>query len=248
MHRRLPLIGSTLALFALPLLPAAEAGAQQAGAPEVTLVGSVVDAGTGAHVPGAAVLLDDRADAVLTDRDGHFTARGVRVGTRSVMVVQLGYDTLHTEIEVDDAAEPITLRLTPDPVVLERVTAMVDRFEARRNAMGTSVRAFDSVILGSSSALNMLEFLQTRTMLRLTRCSNPRVMAPCARVRGRTTPVEVYLDGSRIIGGLEVLAAYRPEEIYTLEVVGGGRAVRAYTHWYMETIARGRRIPTGYLF
>jgi hypothetical protein len=235
------LVAAVLAIAALT-----HPAAGQAQEDPVPLTGVVVDAVTGTPVGGAAVVLIDRARPVLSDQSGRFTFAEVRPGSTTLIVTQLGYDTLRTEVEV--GSEPITLRLSADPVVLERVTAMVDRFEARRNATGSSVRAFDRLGLQTASAFSVLEFLQMRTNLIPVRCPSPVAISPCAYVRGRRTEVQVYLDGARLVGGLDVLAAVRPEELYTLEVIGGGRSVRAYTTWFMETIAKGRRVPAGYLF
>lgn len=228
------------------LLPGPRAHAQQAPDEGVTLTGVVLDAATGTPLAGAAVVLIDRALPALSDRNGRFTFEEVAPGPNTVIVTQLGYDTLRADVQV--GPEPLTIHLAPDPVVLERVTAMVDRLAARRNASGSSVRAFDRLRLQNTSAISVLEFLRTRTNIIPMRCPSPLAMSPCAYVRGRSIQVQVYLDGARMVGGLDVLASIRPEELYALEVVGGGSSVRAYTTWFMETIADGRRLPPASIF
>lgn len=237
--RTLPLLlGIAFALVGNP----AAAGAQQSEV-EVDLRGEVVDAFSGAPVPGAVIVLGNRNRGAFTDRNGRFSVRGVEPGSYSVTIVQLGYDTLRTDLAVEERPDPVTFRLEPDPIELERVVAMVDQFAANRNRLGTSVRVFDRGRLATSTAFNALEFVQTRSALFLTRCPNMLAMGPCAFVRGRPVEVQVILDGARLVGGLDVLAAVRPEELYTLEIIGGGRAIRAYTTWYAESIAKGRRVP-----
>ncbi|MQA89083.1 MAG: hypothetical protein GEU90_02430 [Gemmatimonas sp.] len=243
----LPIVACAVALATSLATPAV---AQQAEEPEEdpTLIGLVVDAQSGAPIPAAEVVIIDRAEPVLSDRNGHFTFRDVRPGETTFIVTQLGYDSLRTTVDFDPSAEPVTLSLQPDPVVLERVTTIADRFATRRRASGASVRAFDRMGLLASSDFSALDFVLSRTGVTPTRCPNRLAHSPCAYVRGRPTEVQVYVDGARIIGGLDYLGSLRPEELYVLEVVGGGRVIRAYSNWYMETIARGRAIPTGYLF
>lgn len=223
------------------------ASAQQADEP-VEVRGVVVDATSGSQVPGAAVQLVETDRRTISNRDGGFVLRDVRPDTYRVIVTQLGYDTLRTEVRVAPEGDALRLRLTPDPVVLERVTAMVDRFERQRNSLGFSVRVFDQTRLHSSTDYSALEFLERRSSLVLTRCPSRVAMTACAWVRGRPTEVQVYVDGARVVGGVEMLAAYRPEELYSIEVIAGGRAIRTYTNWFVETVARGRRLPEIFLF
>jgi hypothetical protein len=239
-------LGMLLAVALIAHVPCAWAQEQRTAEP-VTVTGVVVEAETGSPIPGAAILLGDRGNAVLTDRQGRFSARGVHPGAHSVKVVQLGYDTLFTEVQVSAEPAPITIALTPNPVVLERLTALVDRFESRRNALGTSVRAFDQMGL-QRGAGNLLDFVVYRGGIRPSPCASPVSFEPCAFVRGRSTPVRVYVDGIRLLGGLDVLASYHPEEIHTLEVIGGGRWIRAYTNWFVENVITGRTIPHEFIF
>ena len=218
----------------------------QAPAEGAELRGSVVDASTGTELRGASVRIGGEV-RVITNRDGRFQVEDLRPGSYPVEVAQLGYDTLRVDVQVGEE-RTVEFRLAPDPVILERVTALVDRFAERRNSIGTSVRFFDSDQLHSSDAFNILDFLYDRGSLRFVSCGNPMAMNPCALVRGRIAPVQVYVDGAAVVGGGALLAAYRPDEIYNLEVIGGGRAVRLYTNWFVETVARGRRLPPGYLF
>lgn len=230
------------------LLLSSDLAAQQQLEGEVTFQGAVIDQSTGVAIPGASVRVGYAERRAFTNRDGRFSLDDLEPGTHPVVITQLGYDTLRTEISFDEKSQPTTFRMVPDPVVLERITALVDRLEEQRNSVGYSVRVFDQPRLQSSTDYTVLEFLQARTVLRLTRCPGRGAMGPCAEIRGRAMPVEVYLDGARVVGGLDVLSAYRPEEMYAVEVLAGGRAIRAFTTWYVETVAEGRRLPPVFLF
>lgn len=250
--RRTPLAPArawSLAIIALGVGLAPDLAAQQGdGVQRATLTGVVVDAGSGVELPGAAISLIDRARPAYADGEGRFSVRDLRPGLHSLTVVQLGYDTLRVEVEVGADPAPLTLRLTPDPVVLERVTALVDRMERYRNRLATSVRVFDQSRLRASGSFDVLEFVRARSGLRPTRCPSVFAMAPCAVVRGRPVEVQVVVDGTRLVAGLDVLATLRPDELHTLEVIGGGRLVRAYTNWFVESGAYGRHMPDAFLF
>lgn len=240
--RSVALLASFLALPAL----ARPADAQAPGDEPRPVAGVVVDAGSGVPVPGALVALVERNHGVFTDEEGRFTLRDLRPGSHRLVVVQLGYDSLATRLVLPEgtgAVEGVVLRLEPDPVVLEGIRVVSDRLRSRRNAVAASVRAFDQRALQSAGARDALEFLRTRTNLMPAACLGRASMGGCAYVRGRPTPVTVYIDDVHVLGGLEYLDSYRPEELYLVEVFRGGSHVRVYTTWFMEWFAKTGRRP-----
>lgn len=241
-------VATILALLAAAWLVPDATAQQSASSETATFNGVVVDALSGAAIPGAAVILIERAKPVITDREGRFSFPDVQLGTRTLIVTQLGYDSLRTNVEFTSADEPVAIRMTADPVVLERVAVLVDRLESRRRSLGSSVRVFDQIALQSSASYSVLDLIMGRTGMIPMRCPGRAPVVSCAYVRGRPTPVQVFIDGASIIGGLDMLASIPPYELYTVEVIGGGRAVRIYTNWFMETVAEGRRIPTEFMF
>jgi hypothetical protein len=49
---------------------------------------------------------------------------------------------------------------------------------------------------------------------------------------------DVYIDEVRTIGGLDQLQDYLPQDFYLVEAYGGGLQIRAYTHHFMDRMAR----------
>lgn len=241
------LLALLLASGAATPLAAQQRDADSGPREPVTMTGVVVDAGSEMRIPGAAVFIGT-IRRVFTDRDGRFAITDLRPGLYAVTVAQIGYDSLRVELEVSEGDAPVTLRISPDPVVLERVVAIADRFRSRRNAVATSVRAFDQAGLRTSASQTVMDFVQTRTGMHRVACPSRVAMSPCAYVRGRPTQVMVYVDGSRILAGLDILNSLRPEEVYLLEVYGGGRAVQVFTNWYIERAAQGRTNPVPIFF
>jgi hypothetical protein len=48
----------------------------------------------------------------------------------------------------------------------------------------------------------------------------------------------VYIDEALLVGGLLQLETYRPHELYLVEVYSSGSEIRAYTHHFVERMAR----------
>ena len=222
------------------------AAAQQTAEAETTiLAGVVVDAASGAQIPGAAVVLTERGRPAITDRQGRFSFPDVSPGTRTLIVTQLGYDSLRADVQFVGGAEPVIVRLLPDPIALEKITVVADGFE-RRKSMGS--RVLDRLTLLNAAGLSVLDVVRAKTGIAPVPCPERLAMGSCAFVRGRQMRVSVFVDGASLLGGIDVLDRLRPEELYYLEVLGGGRTIRAYTTWYMETVASGRRMPAEFFF
>ena len=64
----------------------------------------------------------------------------------------------------------------------------------------------------------------------------------CTFRRGRMTPVQVYIDETPTFGGLAELESYRPQELFLIEVYGGGSQIRIYTTRFMDRIARSGKL------
>ncbi|MDX1646474.1 MAG: hypothetical protein R3304_04970 [Longimicrobiales bacterium] len=141
--------------------------------------------------------------------------------------------------------DPLRVELTPLPVMLEgmevvtdRLATMQTRLQRRRRATATSTRAFELERLTSSPSPDMLDFLQLESGLHTMRCGRGGMGGLCILRRGRWTRPRVYIDEVPAIGGMEQLTMYRPQEFYLVEVYASGLQIRAYTHNFMERMAR----------
>ncbi|HET9983596.1 MAG TPA: carboxypeptidase-like regulatory domain-containing protein [Longimicrobiales bacterium] len=247
--RHLPAATALLVLVLAALAAPAPVRAQKA--PRRTVVGQVVDRATGRPLAGASVALESLDNDVVTDTAGRFVLRDVPDGTHPLVVDVIGYATGVTAVEVSEAMGVVQVALEPNPVMLKAVTVLADRFRARRNAVPTSVRAFDRGALLASSAPSAADFVQERAMLMRASCGGwgggrsgfaltafPTSGAlGCVYVRGRPTSPVVYID-ERPAFGLDELAMYRPDELFLVEVYGAGAHIRAYTTWFVERSAK----------
>jgi hypothetical protein len=216
-----------LALAATFLILPASAAAQS----KVDLRGKVVEMGTSRPLAGAEVVLPDLNRYALTNEAGDFVVAGIKPGRHRVEVMQLGYRKYEGDLAVS-AEEGVRLELWPDPVVLEALTAQVDRLRSRRNAIAATVRVLDRSRL--TDAIDVESALRSSGEV-LVRCGTFSDM--CIWRRGRAVQPIVYIDERPAFMG--ELSTYQPEDFQLIEVIGH-TMIRAYTVSFMERLAMGK--------
>lgn len=260
--------GFLLLALACLLLPAAVDAQEAEPAPvHVTLHGVVYDALTGTAVPGAAVYLERESRGALADAVGRFHFEDVAVGSQLVAAIQFGYEETAAPVEVPADGAFVEIELTPQPILLDGVTAVVEnistmerRMRSRRRSVPYQARAFDQERLLRSASSNILDFLAQETLYGPVQCpagsgfagggdpsqslgwNRPSRVPPplssyCIIRRGRMVSPKVYIDEIPVIGGLDVLESYPTAQIYALEVYSQGAEIRAYTYNFMQRMA-----------
>ncbi len=232
----------TLLLFSMQGL-----GAQEREVEKRVLTGRVIDATTGAPLVGAFVHLDGENRGVLTDAEGRFGLPGVFNGMNTVGVEQLGYVDYVETLALPEEAGPVLFALEPDPILLEGIQIVTDRFERRRMALAIPSQAFEREDLIDASSFNVLDFVRTRSFLWTVRCNPSFMDSTCAYYRGRLQPVSVYLDEMPFIGGIDLLTTMHPQELHRIEVYRGGTHIRLYTEQFMKRAGRTRLTPLAIL-
>lgn len=219
--------------------------------------GVVRDATTGRYLPGARVGIEGVAGGSLTDSRGAFEIVS-DVGPLELRVEGFGYEGVLVSVEVEEEpSAPVEIPLDPEPfmiggitVVADGLATMVRRIENRRKGASTSVLAFDLDDLMSSPAWNIEELLTLGATVQITPCSQNAFSQLCILGRGvdrntglppTITPL-VCLDNVPLFGGLDQLATYPLHQFFAVEVYARGEVIIAYTHWFMERVAR-RPIP-----
>jgi hypothetical protein len=184
--------------------------------------------------------------ATLTNDEGRFRLEGVTPGTHPVIVGLMGYETRVVTVEVGSGAAPLEVRLTPDPVMLERITVTANRFEARMRGVPFSVRVMDKREVMGSAAPDAANFVSRRGGLVPAPCRN-RTQTDCVQVRGISVQPRVYINDFPAVGGLAMLGVIPAQEISRVEVIQGGAMIRVYTDEFMEWAAKHnyRPVPIG---
>ena len=203
------------------------------------IFGLVVDASTDAPLAGAYVSVPTSEWESLTTDNGRFLLCWIGPGTHIVRVERLGYHTLIDQLETTATGDPVHLRMTPDPILLEGLEIVTDRFEGRRRATPLPVRVYDHEDLASSHYWSAADFVESSPGVFTTHCGINR----CIYRRGRVVRPTVYLDEFPLIGGWAGLQTLVTSQLYMIEIYGRGAHIRAYTHGFMERAARVRLAP-----
>ncbi len=224
---------------------------------QTRIVGFVTDAGTELPLSSVLVSVETSNRASLTTDNGRFLLCDTSHGERVLTASRLGYDTLRILIEPNPPATPLRLRLEPNPIILEGLEIVTDRFQRRRRAASVRVRTYDQEALARSNygsaadfvdfqagvvtvacpVENSVSYSTNRLMLRVDRMG---VATTCVYDRGRIVSPGVYLDESPLLGGWTALKSVPTSQLYLVEVCGRGTQIRAYTHGFMERAARTR--------
>ena len=225
------------AVLVAALLTIAPAAAQQSARTEVRATGQVLDGITRQPVRGAYVEVTGTGRKAFTDDHGRFVLANVPAGTREIRVEQLGYETAKLSRMIDGSAS-IEVVLTPDPVVLAQIDVINDRLTRRRRSVTTSVMAYDVERLRESPAFDAHEFVRQRVFD--TPCPVFGFDDLCIYRRGRVIAPRVYIDEVWQPAGAAFLRGLNTQDLYLVEIYGGGSQIRVYTNWFTRNLAYGR--------
>ena len=232
------------AMLGVPLPAEVDAQETDPAPVRVTLNGVVFDALTRTPIPGAAVYLEEEGYGVLADSLGTFGLENVAVGPHVVTAIQFGYEEIAASIDVPEAGAILDIELTPLPILLDGVTAVVDnittmqrRLRSRRRSAPYQTRAFDQERLLRSASVTALEFVKREAGLLSRPCPASSMSTRCIFRRGRVLSPRVFIDEIPVFRGLDALDSYPTAQIYMLEVFSAGSEIRAYTYNFMRRMA-----------
>lgn len=233
---------ASLAVLSAALIAASPVVAQPTcrdGDDRPRIVGLVIDATTDTPLEGAYVSVPTSEWESLTTDTGRFLLCWIGPGTHIVRVERLGYHTLIDQLEATVSGDPVHLHMSPDPILLEGLEIVTDRFEGRRRATPMPVRVYDQEDLARSHYWTAADFVEATPGVFTTPCGIDR----CIYRFGRAVRPTVYLDEFRLIGGFAGLQTLVTSQLYMIEIFGRGTHIRAYTHGFMERAARVRLAP-----
>ena len=229
-----------LVLAAVVATPAAAQDAQPVCRDgEARIVGVVVDATTETPLAGASVSVARSDWQSLTTDSGRFLLCEIDTGPHLLTAERLGYKTVTALVEAAAAGDPLRVSMQADPIMLEGLEVVMDRFRHRRRAVATTVRTYDEEELASSSYWSAADFIDSRPGIMIGPCR----FRACVQVRGGRVESDIYLDEMPLIGGWAELESIPTAQLYMVEVYGRGRHIRAYSHAFMQRAARIRLLP-----
>jgi hypothetical protein len=221
--------GSTAAVLLLGLIAIPLAGQQSA---KVTARGTVIDAATSEPIAGAYVGVQDSRSGVPTNARGEFILTRVPVGA-TIEVTHLGYAGWTQRV---DGSETLRIALRVDPIVMNALEVVTDRFEQRRRASGVASRSYTADQIIGAPVTDARDFALLRAPF--GRCADGR--GDCIYRRGRWRQPSICIDDFPYGSDVNVLATIPAHEIHRFELVGG-TSIYVYTKHFAERLALGNR-------
>lgn len=206
---------------------------------EARIVGVVVDAVTDMPLASVSVSVARSDWLSLTTDSGRFLLCEIEAGPHRLTAERLGYRTVTALVEAVPSGDPLRVRMQADPIVLEGLEVVMDRFRHRRRAVATTVRTYDEEDLASSSYGSVADFIDSRPGIVIGPCR----FRACVYSRGGRVESNIYLDEMPLIGGWSELESIPTTQLYMVEVYGRGRHIRAYSHAFMQRAAKIRLLP-----
>jgi hypothetical protein len=205
----------------------------------VSLRGRVIDRETRMPIEGAIVLPAGGTRGYVTDSLGLFVLSAPAGGAYALTAEQLGYAVAEVTLASTAPEEFSTILLTPNPIAMEGLTVLVDRFEQRRRFHFGPVRVLDQAALlrrGASSAYDIV-----RANVPFARPCSADMNRLCVWRRGQRRTVQMCLDEAPAYGGISDLEVQSGADLYMVEVYDQGLEVRLYTRWFVEGRLRSGR-------
>lgn len=229
---RSALLALLTVLLLAALLPTATPASAQEAADGPAATGRVLDARSGAPVPGAFVGLAPGETGVFADSLGAFRLPVPDRPDHRVVVQALGYSDVEATVSAGDA-DGADFVLEPDPVALEQLEVLAQRFTRERRSYEGAVAHYDQDFMLARSGRSAFDVAMQRAHLRP--CGSASVEEWCTFSRGELVPVRVYIDESPVVwDGVDWLRDYDAAEIYLMEVYSFGRVLRVLTRQSVE--------------
>jgi hypothetical protein len=212
------------------------------GRDRINITGQVVDAKTGAPIPGVELqVASSRSSTALvtSGKDGRFRM-ALRPGSHGVIMSRLGYETAIARVEVGSQPGNVgVFQMNPDAVTLEALRVSVDRVERMRNAAAFPSYSFGLDELSRYAGMDAGLFVSSRTGLFPVFCNQSASgMRDCVLYRGRLTRVCVVMDDNPVMAGLSGLTGYQMRDFARIIVYHHGAFVQVYTPEYLVRIAQ----------
>jgi hypothetical protein len=152
-----------------------------------------------------------------------------------LQVRQLGYRDRVLTVDGDAAREALVLRLDPDPVEIEGLTVLAERFRDRRRGPFGAVD-----VLGREDLLRAPDGATSDLIRRVVPfarpCGGENDNNLCVNMQGRIEPLVICMDDRRIAEGGVELEHLDPRGLYMVEVFRRGGQVRIYSRGYVERL------------
>ncbi len=248
---RLLILASLVACAVGALATPTRAAAQTASG---TIVGRVTDARTNDGLANVSLPVEGTRLGVSTGQDGRYRIVGVPTGSRTLIVLRLGYASVRRPVTVSagqDATVDIAMQVSA--ISLDQVVVTGTAGQTEKRAIGNAVATIDAATeLQKSAAPDLSNLFRSRNSgVDVLPVSGRIGAGPVIQIRGPSSiglsnsPL-IYIDGVRVnnavaqgpssAGGLGTQGAavanrlndINPEDIESIEIIKGPAAATIY--------------------
>ncbi len=213
--------------------------------PTFTLTGQVIDALNGTPVISAVIKVPDLRRYVFADVNGRFRFPDFPAGTWEVVVEMLGYHTIDGAVTVAEG-NGLVLQMRPDPVALEDLVVRT-RAEAllsdRRRRFPLRVNTITGRQIESAINPDPVFIFKNNVTSVIVGCNDRYeswAYGGCYYRRGEKLNISVYLNETRMLGGVNELSAVPSYQIHSMDWVPATGELRVYTHWFVKRLNETR--------
>lgn len=194
------------------------------------VLGHVVDARTGEHMPYVNVLVVGTTIGSVTDATGHYFLKDLPVGRQVIKVMTMGYKSQEKEVYVKlGKTAELNFELEEDFVALDAVVVSANRNETTRRLAPTLVNVMDMKLFERTNSRTLSEGLAFQPGLRVeNNCQNCGFNQ--VRINGLDGPyTQILIDSRPVFSslagvyGLEQIPANMIERVEVMR--GGGSAL-----------------------
>ncbi len=144
-----------LACFSIPLMHAQ--GSKRVKT-DAHIIGHIIEASTGEHLPGVTIQIKGTMLGVITDQIGHYRMMDMSVGTKTLVVKAVGFKTQEKQVNVQAGKTiEVNFELEEDIAALDAVVVSANRNETTRRMAPTLVNVVDSKIFTAANASNLAQ-------------------------------------------------------------------------------------------
>ena len=219
-----------------------------------TLVGRVADMSTGRPLIAAVIKFPDLKRVAYSDLDGLFELEDFPAGQWHLVIEQYGYHTSETDAVLAPGNE-ILINLRPDPVALEgfRVrTRGENLLDDRARRIPYRVVTIGPEVFAEAISVDPASIFRQRSGAAIVPCdrrdSIENQTPGCMWYRGNVVELTVFLDEGPLMGGMEELSMYMPEDLYSIQFIRQLKMVRVYSRSFMERLNESRISLTPILY
>ncbi|NNM31557.1 MAG: hypothetical protein HKO53_00740 [Gemmatimonadetes bacterium] len=222
------------------------ADTMQSDTTRFTLVGRVADMATGRPLIAAAVKFPDLKRVAYANLDGIFEMEDFPAGEWHLVIEQYGYHTSETDAVLAPGNE-VLVHLRPDPVALEgfRVRTRGETLlDDRARRIPYRVVTLGPEVWTDAIHVDPAAIFRQRASAPIVPCDRRDSIESstpgCMWFKGGTVKLAVYLDEGPLMGGMEELSMYMPEDIHSIQFIRNMKMLRVYSRSFVEKLNETR--------